>query len=198
MRYTVRNLLSTVTTESVLANSKTQNAFLFPVHAVSSRLPPSVETCKYAMVLIYIYIYIYIYIKERERERGGKKKEKKNSRDSLPIYMLLSAVSVLVVTQPILEVLGGIMNYPVYAGFNTRWCLQYVPGWCSATVLTACCTKSISHQCRHMLHSPRLLREQTSGELPVYMSIQHWLCFHILAKLVTPHMKHHSMLQSPS
>jgi hypothetical protein len=32
--YMVRNHLSTVTTESVLANSKTQNAFFFPVHAM--------------------------------------------------------------------------------------------------------------------------------------------------------------------
>ena len=34
VRYTVRNLRCTVTIDSVLANSKTQNAFLFPVHAI--------------------------------------------------------------------------------------------------------------------------------------------------------------------
>jgi hypothetical protein len=34
VRYTVRNLLRTVTSESVLRNSKTQNAYLFPVHAM--------------------------------------------------------------------------------------------------------------------------------------------------------------------
>jgi hypothetical protein len=39
---------------------------------------------------------------------------KKTWRDSLPIDMLLSAVSVLVVAQPSLEVLEGLMNYPVY------------------------------------------------------------------------------------
>jgi len=32
----------------------------------------------------------------------------------------------------------------------------------------------------------------------VCMSLQHLLCFHTLAKLVTPHMKRHSMLQSLS
>jgi hypothetical protein len=34
VRYTVRNLRCTVTTDSVMVNSKTQNAFLFPVHAI--------------------------------------------------------------------------------------------------------------------------------------------------------------------
>jgi len=33
VRYVVRNLRCTVTIDSVLANSKTQNAFLFTVHA---------------------------------------------------------------------------------------------------------------------------------------------------------------------
>jgi len=35
-------------------------------------------------------------------------------RDSLPIDMLLSAVSVLVVVQPSSEVPEGLTNYPVY------------------------------------------------------------------------------------
>jgi hypothetical protein len=39
--------------------------------------------------------------------------EKKTWKNSLPIDMLLSAVSVLVVAQPISEVLEGLMNYPV-------------------------------------------------------------------------------------
>jgi len=39
---------------------------------------------------------------------------KKTWRDSLPIDMLLSAVSVLVVAQPSSEVPEGLMNYPVY------------------------------------------------------------------------------------
>ena len=34
VRYMVRNLRCTVTIDSVLANSKTQNAFLFTVHAI--------------------------------------------------------------------------------------------------------------------------------------------------------------------
>ena len=39
--------------------------------------------------------------------------EKKIWRDSVPIDMLLSAVSVLVVGQPSSKVPGGLMNYPV-------------------------------------------------------------------------------------
>ena len=46
--YMIRNLRCTVTIDSVLANSKTQNAFLFIVNAIfSSRLPPSGGTCRY-------------------------------------------------------------------------------------------------------------------------------------------------------
>jgi hypothetical protein len=54
--YLVRNVRRTVTIDSVLANSKTQNAFLSPVHATfchdRSWLPPSTETWKYAMAPI--------------------------------------------------------------------------------------------------------------------------------------------------
>ena len=64
----IRNLRCTVTIDPVLANSKTQNAFLFTV----------------------------------------------NERDSLPIDMLLSAVSVLVVAQSSSEIPEGLMNNPVY------------------------------------------------------------------------------------
>ena len=48
--YMIRNLRCTVTTDSVLANSKSQNAFLFTVNAIfrQSRLPPSGGTWKYA------------------------------------------------------------------------------------------------------------------------------------------------------
>jgi len=42
-----------------------------------------------------------------------KKEIKPTWRDSLPIDMLLSAVSVLVVAQPSWEVPEGLMNYPV-------------------------------------------------------------------------------------
>ena len=58
----------------------------------SSRLPPSGGTCKYAKA----------------------PSTKKTSRDSLPIDMLLSAVSVLVVAQSSSEVPEGLMNNPVY------------------------------------------------------------------------------------
>ena len=47
--YMIRNLLCTVTIDSVLANYKTQNAFLFTVNAIfrQSRLQPSGGTWKY-------------------------------------------------------------------------------------------------------------------------------------------------------
>ena len=58
---------------------------------------------------------------------------KKTWRDSLPIDMLLFAVSVLVVALPISEVPEGIMNYPVYSPqqaplFSTRvaWHVSYL------------------------------------------------------------------------
>ena len=51
--YMVRNLRCTFTTNTVFANSKTQNAFLSPVHAIFRHdCPPSGETCKYAMASI--------------------------------------------------------------------------------------------------------------------------------------------------
>ena len=91
--YMIRNLLCTVTIDSILANSKTQNAFLCTVNAIfrQSRLPPSGGTWKYA------------------KAPGTKK----TWRDSLPIDMLLSAVSVSVVAQSTLEILEGLMNNPV-------------------------------------------------------------------------------------
>ena len=57
-----------------------------------SRLPPSCGTWKYAKA----------------------PSTKKTWRDSLPIDMLLSAVSVLVVAQLSSEILEGLMNNPVY------------------------------------------------------------------------------------
>ena len=63
----------------------------------SSRLPPSGGTCKYARA----------------------PSTKKTLIDSLPIDMLLSAVSVLVVAQSSSEVPEGLMNNPVYRGENT-------------------------------------------------------------------------------
>jgi hypothetical protein len=83
----VWNPRCTVTIDSILANSKTQNAFLLPVHAMFR--PDCPLAVKPARRLI------------------------KKWRDSLPIYMLLSAVSVLVVAQPSSEFPVGLMNYPV-------------------------------------------------------------------------------------
>ena len=88
------NFRCTVTIDSVLANSKTQNAFLFAVNAIFfSRLPPSGGTWKYAKA----------------------PNTNKTWRDSLPIDMLLSAVSVLVVAQSSSEIQEGLMNNPVYS-----------------------------------------------------------------------------------
>jgi hypothetical protein len=65
---------------------------------VSSRLPPSDKTCKYAT---------------------APSTQKRTWRDSLLIYMLLSAVSVLVVAQRSSEVPEGLMNNPVYPTWTT-------------------------------------------------------------------------------
>ena len=78
---------------AILANSKAQNASLFPVHAMFR------HDCPLAM-------------KPASRPRRLVHK-KKTWRDSLPIDMLLSAVSVLVVVQPSTEILEGLLNYPV-------------------------------------------------------------------------------------
>ena len=90
----IRNLRCTVTIDSVLANSKTQNAFLFTVNAIFLHdYPPSGGTWKYAKA----------------------PSTKKTLRDSLPIDMLLSVVSFLVVAQSSSEIPEGLMNNPVYA-----------------------------------------------------------------------------------
>jgi hypothetical protein len=67
----------------------------YPRH-VSSRLPPSDKTCKYATA-----------------PSTQTHKRKKTWRDSLLIYTLLSAVSVLVVAQRSSEIPEGLMNNPV-------------------------------------------------------------------------------------
>jgi hypothetical protein len=78
----------------VLANSKTQSAYLFPVHTMFRHdCPPSGESCKYAT---------------------APSKKKKTWRDSLSFDMLLSAVSFLVVAQSSSEIPEGLMNNPVY------------------------------------------------------------------------------------
>ena len=78
--YMIQNLHCTVTINSVLANSKTQNAFLFTVNAIFLHdYPLAVEPGSTPRPLV----------------------PKKTCRDSLPIDMLLSAVSVLVVVQQV-------------------------------------------------------------------------------------------------
>jgi hypothetical protein len=83
----------TITIDSVLANSKKQQAFLFPVHAMFRHDCP-------------------LEVKPASTPRGLVYKE--TWRDSQPIDLLLSAVSVLVVAQPISEVPEGLMDYSVY------------------------------------------------------------------------------------
>jgi hypothetical protein len=95
--YMIRNLRCTVTIDSVLANSKTQNAFLYTENAIFRHdYPVAVEPASTPRTLV----------------------QKKTWRDSLPIDMLLSAVSVLVVAQSISEIPEGLMNNPVFINFS--------------------------------------------------------------------------------
>ena len=90
--YMIRNLRCTVTIDSALANSKTQNAFLFTVNAIFRHdYPLAVEPGSTPRLLV----------------------QKKTWRDSLPIDMLLSAMCVLVVAQSSSEIPEGLMNNPV-------------------------------------------------------------------------------------
>ena len=89
VRYMVRNLRCTVTIDSVLANSKTQNSFLFTIFRHD--YPLAVEPASTPRPLV----------------------QKKTLRDSLPVDMLLSAVSVLVVAQSSSEIPEGLMNNSV-------------------------------------------------------------------------------------
>ena len=91
--YMIRNLRCTVTIDSVLANSKTQNAFLFTVNAIFFHdYPLAVEPGSTPRLLV----------------------QKKTWKDSLHIDMLISAVSVLVVAQSSSEIPEGLMNNSVY------------------------------------------------------------------------------------
>src|SRR5215475_8840141 len=90
----IRNLRCTITIDSVLANSKKQNTFLFTANAIFRHdYPLAVEPASTPRPLV----------------------QKKTWRDSLPIDMLLSALSVLVVAQSISEILEGLMNNPVFS-----------------------------------------------------------------------------------
>jgi hypothetical protein len=79
----------------VRATPVTQNAFLSPVHAMFRHdCPLAVKPASTPRRLLH-------------------KKKKKTWRDSLPIDMLLSAVSVFVVALPSSAVPEGLMSYPV-------------------------------------------------------------------------------------
>ena len=94
--YMIRNLRCmrcTVTIDSVLANSKNTERFLIHCERYfSSRLPPSGGSWKYTKA----------------------PSTKKTWRAYLPIDMLLSAVSVLVVAQSSSEIPEGLMNNSVF------------------------------------------------------------------------------------
>jgi hypothetical protein len=78
---------------AVLANFNTQNALLFPVHAMFRHdCPLAVKPASTPQRLVH----------------------KNTWRDSLPIDMLLSAVSVLVIVQHSSEIPEGLTNYPVF------------------------------------------------------------------------------------
>ena len=84
--------------QNLLSFGKFQDTERFLIHCAlhfSSRLPPSGGICKYAKA----------------------PSTKKTLRDSLPIEMLLSAVSVLVVAQSSSEVPDRLMNNPVVEYF---------------------------------------------------------------------------------
>jgi hypothetical protein len=99
--YTVRNLRSTVATDSVLANSKAQNAFLFPVHSMFLHdCPLAVKPASTPRRLVH---------------------KKETLRDSVRIDTLRSAISVLVVAQPSSEIPEGLMNYLVLS------CVFFLP-----------------------------------------------------------------------
>ena len=102
--YMIRNLRCTVTIDSILSNSKTQNAFLFTVNAIFLHdYPLAVETGSTPRPLV----------------------QNKTWRNSLPIDMLLSVVSVLVVAQSSSEIPEGLMNNPVYLCTPTSDNLKY-------------------------------------------------------------------------
>ena len=89
----IRNLRCTVTIDSVLANSKTQNGILFTVNAIFLHdYPLAVEPGSTPRPLV----------------------QKKTWRDSPPIDMLLSAVSVLVVAESSSEIPEGLINNPAF------------------------------------------------------------------------------------
>jgi hypothetical protein len=88
--YMIRNLRCTITIDSVLANYKTQDIFLSPVHAMFRHDCPL--TVKHASI-------------------PRRLVKKTTWSDALPIGMLLSAGPILVVAQLSSETLEGLINY---------------------------------------------------------------------------------------
>jgi hypothetical protein len=90
--YVVRNLQCAITIGSVLANSKTQNAFLFPVHAMfCHNCPVAVKPASTPRYLEY----------------------KKNLRDSLPLDMLPFGMTIAATVPQSSEKPEGLMKYHV-------------------------------------------------------------------------------------
>jgi hypothetical protein len=87
----VRDFRCTVKIDSILENSKKQNALLFSVNAM-------------------FHHDYHLAVKPASTPRRLVHK-KTNLRDSLPIDMVVSAVSVLVVAQPNSEIPEGLKNY---------------------------------------------------------------------------------------
>ena len=86
---------------AILADFKTQNASLFPLHAMFCHDCP-------------------LTVRLASMQWNLANKKKKTWRDSAPIDMFLSAVSVLVVPRVSSEVPEGLMNYPVFPLCNLR------------------------------------------------------------------------------
>jgi hypothetical protein len=93
VRHMVRNLFCTVILDSVLANSKTQNAFLFPVHAMFRHDCP---------------------LTVKPASKPWRLGQKKKLRDSLPIDMLPFGVTIQAAVPQKSEIPEGLMNYPVF------------------------------------------------------------------------------------
>ena len=129
MWYMIRNLRCTVKIDPVLANSKTQNAFLFTVNAIFLHdYPVAVEPGSTPRPLV----------------------QKKTWRDSLPIDMLLSAVSVLVVAQSSSEIPEGLMNNPVYH-YHKFSPISCIPVW--PDILGECMNCELRYRCRIALYA---------------------------------------------
>jgi hypothetical protein len=100
--YVFRNYHCTATIDSVLANSKTQNAFLFLVHAMFLHdCPLAVKPASTPQHLLH----------------------KKTRRDFLPIDMLLFGVTIPATVPQRSENPEGLTNYP---SFNRHVCLDVV------------------------------------------------------------------------